>query len=137
MFSTSAPFFNPGNSEEGSGSNSSNSGSPANPDGSNSSNSGSPANPDGSAPISAKAESIKAVYYEKKAERSRVGEEYKKVNDIDSAAQDASDSDPEEQLRAHKALLEKTDEFKSADFEVQKCKLDFKQETGQDLSESE
>lgn len=83
MFSTSAPFFNPGNSEEGSGSNSSNSGSPANPDGSNSSNSGSPANPDGSAPISAKAESIKAVYYEKKAERSRVGEEYKKVNDRD------------------------------------------------------
>lgn len=64
MFSTSAPFFNPGSSEEGSGS--------------NSSNSGSPANPDGSAPISAKAESIKAVYYEKKAERSRVGEEYKK-----------------------------------------------------------
>ena len=72
MFSTSAPFFNPGSSEEGSGSNSSNSGSPANPDGS------------APAPISAMGESLKEKYYEKKAERSRVGEEYKKLNDIDS-----------------------------------------------------
>ncbi len=125
MFSTSAPFFNPGSSEEGSGSNSSNSGSPANPDGS------------APAPISAMGESLKAKYYEKKAERSRVGEEYKKLNDIDSAAQDASDSDPEEQLEANKNLVEKTDEFKSVDFEVQKYKHDFKKETGEDLSDTE
>jgi NADH-ubiquinone oxidoreductase chain 5 len=131
MFSTSAPFFNPGSSGEGSGS--------------NSSNSGSPANPDGSAPISARAELIKEQHKGLVEERKRIGDEYIAVNEIDSLAQNTdSDSDADsgsesptkEQVKAHNDLVDKTNEFKATDFQVQVARIDYKKETGEDLSDS-
>jgi NADH-ubiquinone oxidoreductase chain 5 len=86
---------------------------------------------------SAKAELLKKEYNDLKAERARIGEEYDKLNEIDSLAQDASESDTDEQRIANKNLREKTDEFKAVDYQVRMAKHAYNKETKENPSDTE
>ena len=81
-------------------------------------------------------------------EREEIGKEYKRLNKIDSELEDDRDAESnvdaddddyitEEMQRAKDAVVNKTDEFKAKDHEVQEAKEDYEKTTGKDLPEPE
>jgi NADH-ubiquinone oxidoreductase chain 5 len=128
MFSTSTPLFNSDSPEE-------------NPEPSDS-------NSEDNDSDDEEARAKRMEYWEKVDEREELGREYKRLNDIDSQAEDAREREygsddgsdeyiTEEMRRAKQALIDKTEEFKSKDHEVKEAKEAYEKMTGKTLPEPE
>jgi len=128
MFSTSTPLFNSDSPEE-------------NPEPSDS-------NSEDNDSDDEEARAKRREYWEKVDEREELGREYKRLNDIDSRAEDDREREygsddgsdeyiTEEMRRAKQALIDKTEEFKSKDHEVKEAKEAYEKMTGKTLPEPE